>query len=207
MTRKKNGLLYEVHPTPAKGKDGRNVVYVRPARGQKLSMKQMDDFCSQNYGLRYGELTRAFDVFLRAAAEKMADGYRIETPIGSFAPKLSLRREITDPDDVRNNDVCLDGVDYQSGKFWDEALGRWLFNGFCRADNPNTQELMADKERLEQVLRKLLDKFGYTTARHFSANTSLTYYSARKQLDEWTKGNQPKLLKTLRGQQHIYTEV
>ena len=27
MPRKKNGLLYEVHPTPVKGKDGRNIVY------------------------------------------------------------------------------------------------------------------------------------------------------------------------------------
>ena len=32
-------------------------------------------------------------------------------------------------------------------------------------------------------------------------------YSARKQLDEWTKGQNPKLLMTPRGKEHIYTEI
>jgi len=32
MPRKKGGLPYEVHPTPAKGKDGKNIMYVKPAR-------------------------------------------------------------------------------------------------------------------------------------------------------------------------------
>ena len=31
MPKKKSGFPYEVHPTPAKGKDGRNIVYARPA--------------------------------------------------------------------------------------------------------------------------------------------------------------------------------
>ena len=35
MPRKKGGLPYEVHPTPAKGKDGKNIMYVKPARGYK----------------------------------------------------------------------------------------------------------------------------------------------------------------------------
>ena len=32
MPRKKGGLPYEVHPTPAKGKDGKNIMYVKPVR-------------------------------------------------------------------------------------------------------------------------------------------------------------------------------
>ena len=35
MPRKKDGMPYEVHPTPAKGKDGRNIVYAIPASGLK----------------------------------------------------------------------------------------------------------------------------------------------------------------------------
>ena len=38
MPRKKSGFPYEVHPTPMKGKDGRNIVYARPARGYKLDI-------------------------------------------------------------------------------------------------------------------------------------------------------------------------
>jgi len=35
-------------------------------------MSGVEDFCSRNYGLRYGELARTSDVFLRAAGELMA---------------------------------------------------------------------------------------------------------------------------------------
>ena len=43
MPRKNKGMWYEVHPTPVKGKDGKNLVYVRPQSGMKLSMKQLEE--------------------------------------------------------------------------------------------------------------------------------------------------------------------
>ena len=61
--------------------------------------------------LRYGELGRAFDAFIRVAGRYLAEGYRIDTPIGSFAPKLSLAKQITDPDQVKDRDVRLEGVE------------------------------------------------------------------------------------------------
>ena len=62
MPRKKGGLPYEVHPTPAKGKDGKNIMYVKPARGYKMNMSAVDRFCSRGgYGMREGELSRAFE--------------------------------------------------------------------------------------------------------------------------------------------------
>jgi len=42
MPRKKGGLPYEVHPTPAKGKDGKNIMYVKPARGQLYEILGFD---------------------------------------------------------------------------------------------------------------------------------------------------------------------
>ena len=63
-----------------------------------------------------------------------AKGYRIETPLGSFAPKLKLKREITDPDEVRYSDVILDGVEYTPGKAWEEKLDHWLRDGFRRVE-------------------------------------------------------------------------
>ena len=130
-------MWYEVHPTPVKGEDGKNLVYVRPKSGLKLTMKELEGYCERNYALRYGELTRAFDIFLRAAGEFLAQGYRIETPIGSFAPRLSLAKQVTDPDAVNDRDVRLDGVDYNPGKLWDEAVDKWL-DGFRRCDNSDT---------------------------------------------------------------------
>ena len=137
MPRKNNGMWYEVHPTPVKGGDGKNLVYVRPKSGMKLSMKELEDYCERNYSLRYGELSRAFDVFVRVA-------------------------------------------------------GRFL----------------ADKDKLEQEMRECIKRNnGYITAGMFARYTGLTLYSARKQLTEWTKGENPKLLMTPRGKEHIYTEI
>ncbi len=206
MPRKKDGMLFEVHPTPIKGKDGKNIVYARPVPTDKFTMKGLEDYCHRNYHSYYGEIGRAFDYFLRAAGELMAMGYRIETPIGSFAPKLKLMREITDPDEVTGRDVMFDGVDYNPGKLWNKELEKWS-RGFRRYENPDTQQILADKQPLEALLHRLLGNGGYTTVSQFARLSGLTYYSARKLLNEWCEGENPKLLKTKRGQEHIYTEV
>ena len=207
MPRKKGGLPYEVHPTPAKGKDGKNIMYVKPARGYKMNMNDVDQFCSRGgYGMREGELSRAFEVFMSAAAELMSMGYRIDTTIGSFAPKLALRREITDADEVKNSDVILNGVEYKPGKKWNKAIEKWLDDGFRKVETPNVQEIIGDKAHLEKALAECL-KRGFTTVRAFAYHANLTQYSARKQLNEWTKGMNAKLMKSRMGQQDIYTEI
>ena len=206
MPKKKTGFLYEVHPSPMKGKDGRNIVYARPARGRKLDIDAVDGYCHEHYDTKDGELSRVMKQFLKCAAELMARGYRIDTPIGSFVPKLGLKREITDADEVEDSDVELEGVDYNPGKIWNKAIEGWLFNGFTRVDNPNVQELMQDKEHLERALRECL-KQGYVTTNMFAYHASLTKYSARKQLEAWTTGENPKLTKSKLGQTDIYTEI
>ena len=207
MPRKNKGMWYEVHPTPMKGNDGKNLMYVRPKSGMKLTMKELEESCERYSGLRYGELSRAFDVFIRVAGTYLADGYRVETPIGTFAPKLALRRQITNADEVKDRDVRLDGIEYTPGKLWNEEMAKWL-QGFRRFDNPDTQEIMADKEKLEEVMRQCINRNnGFITAGMFARFTGLTLYSARKQLNEWTKGENPKLLVTKQGKEHIYTEV
>ena len=200
-------MWYEVHPTPVKDAGGKNLVYVRPMSGMKISMKQLEEYCERCNSLRYGELSRAFDAFVRAAGRFLAEGYRIDTPIGSFAPKLSLVRQISDPDEVKDRDVRLEGVEYNPGKLWDKEMKKWL-DGFRRHQNPDTQEILADKEKLEQEMRDCIRKHnGYITAGMFARYTGLTLYSARKQLNEWTKGENPKLLMTQQGKEHIYTEI
>lgn len=207
MPRKKDGMPFEIHPSPMKGKDGKNILYVRPRSGQKISMEQLDDYCAQHYALRPGELTRSFNAFIQATGYYLSEGYRLETLIGSFAPKIGLKREITDPNEVKNYDVCFEGIEYKSVKSFEESVLHWL-KGFRRANNPNTQELLADATHLDRALQKnLADYHGYVTARSFSRYANLTYYSARKQLDQWCQGNRPRLLKTKRGQEFIYTEV
>ena len=206
MPKKKSGFPYEVYPTPAKGKDGKNIVYARPARALKMSIEGVDKYCSEHYQISSGLIELAFKTFLKGAGELMAMGYRIDTPIGSFVPRLALKRKITDPDEVDDRDVELDGVDYRPGKKWDEAISKWLDNGFMRVENPNVQKQLDDKERLEAALRKSLQR-GYTTARLFALSAGLTTYTARKLLNGWTKGENPKLMKSSMGKQDIYTEI
>ncbi|MBO6189083.1 MAG: hypothetical protein J6O23_11370 [Prevotella sp.] len=207
MPRKKDGMLFEVHPTPAKGRDGRNIVYARPASGRKITFAQLDAYCAEHYGLRQFELERAFHAFLEATGYFLAEGYRVETPIGSFVARLALDGVFTDPDAVEAKHVRLDNVDYNPGQQWNRQMRKWN-RGFRRVDRPNSQELLANQEFLENVLRQALESFhGFVTVGIFSHRSGLTMYSARKQLNRWTEGEKPKLLKTRRGKEDIYTEI
>lgn len=207
MPRKTNGMPFEIHPSPKKAENGKNILYVRPRSRQKITMEQLDDYCANHYALRPGELTRAFRAFIEATGYYLSEGYRVETLIGSFAPKIGLKRELTDPDEVKTTDVLFEGIEYKSVKEYEKSVLSNL-RGFRRANNPNVQQLMADEDHLNKALQANLERYhGYVTARSFAHSANITYYSARKQLDKWCEGEHPRLLKTKQGQEYIYTEI
>ena len=207
MPRKTNGMPFEIHPSPKKAENGKNLLYVRPRSRQKITMEQLDDYCANHYALRPGELTRAFRAFIEATGYYLSEGYRVETLIGSFAPKIGLKRELTDPDEVKTTDVLFEGIEYKSVKEYEKSVLSNL-RGFRRANNPNVQQLMADEDHLNKALQANLERYhGYVTARSFAHSANITYYSARKQLDKWCEGEHPRLLKTKQGQEYIYTEI
>ena len=207
MPRKTNGMPFEIHPSPKKAENGKNILYVRPRSRQKITMEQLDDYCANHYALRPGELTRAFQAFIEATGYYLSEGYRVETLIGSFAPKIGLRRELTDPDEVKTTDVLFEGIEYKSVKEYEKSVLSNL-RGFRRANNPNVQQLMADEDHLNKALQANLERYhGYVTACSFAHSANITYYSARKQLDKWCEGEHPRLLKTKQGQEYIYTEI
>lgn len=207
MPRKTNGMPFEIHPSPKKAENGKNILYVRPRSRQKITMEQLDYYCANRYALRPGELTRAFRAFIEATGYYLSEGYRVETLIGSFAPKIGLKRELTDPDEVKTTDVLFEGIEYKSVKEYEKSVLSNL-RGFRRANNPNVQQLMADEDHLNKALQANLERYhGYVTARSFAHSANITYYSARKQLDKWCEGDNPRLLKTKQGQEYIYTEI
>ena len=200
-------MPFEIHPSPKKAENGKNLLYVRPRSRQKITMEQLDDYCANHYALRPGELTRAFQTFIEATGYYLSEGYRVETLIGSFAPKIGLKRELTDPDEVKTTDVLFEGIEYKSVKEYEKSVLSNL-RGFRRANNPNVQQLMADEDHLNKALQTNLERYhGYVTARSFAHSANITYYSARKQLDKWCEGEHPRLLKTKQGQEYIYTEI
>ena len=98
MPRKTDGIEFEIHPRPTKGEDGKPLLYVRPAKGRKKSFKQLEDFCNKYRNLRTGELQMVFDVVIDVVGLWLSDGYRVETPIGSFAGQLLVKRHNDWPD-------------------------------------------------------------------------------------------------------------
>ena len=209
MPKKTGGMPYMVYTSPKKGKDGRNIVFVKPEGGprMKITAEQMDAYCTKYSMMRSGELQLVLQEFMHWAAEWLVKGYRVETPLGSFAPKLRLKREITDPDEVSDRDVELDGIEYTPGKLWDEHLEYWMHDGFKKSERRYSNEPLADMDKMEQALHDLLNQQGFVTVNSFKLNTGLTYHSARKLLNEWTEGENPKLLKTRQGPTYIYTEI
>ena len=206
MPEKKDGMLFEMHPSPAKSKDGKTLFYARPMKGQKLNIKQINELCEKHHRTIGYKIENAFEAFLHEVGYWLAEGYRIDTPIGSFAPKLGLKREITDPEDVKGSDVVFEGIEYNPGKQWKKEIDKW-FNGFRPVKNANTEEILAEPDRLRQILYRYVGMGGMITARQFAAVTGLTYFSARKVLDAWSEGDNPRLLRTKVGKQFIYTAI
>ena len=110
MPRKTDGIEFEIHPRPTKGEDGKPLLYVRPAKGRKKSFKDLETFCNKYRNLRTGEFQMVMDVVMEVVGLWLSDGYRVETPLGSFAPKLKLMGEHTDPKTIHGRDVRYAGI-------------------------------------------------------------------------------------------------
>ena len=57
-----------------------------------------------------------FDVVIDVVGLWLSDGYRVETPIGSFAPKLKLLGEHTDPKTIHGRDIEYAGIEFIPSK-------------------------------------------------------------------------------------------
>ena len=124
MPRKTDGIEFEIHPRPTKGEDGKPLLYVRPAKGRKKSFKDLEDFCNKYRNLRPGEMQMVFDVMMDVVGNWLSDGYRVETPIGSFAPKLKLLGEHTDPNTIHGRDIEYAGIEFIPSKEFIKEAGK-----------------------------------------------------------------------------------
>ena len=206
MPRKKDGMEIELHPRPTKGEDGKPLLYARPASNNKYHMRTLDEFCNKYRGMHLGEMTRALECFLDVATIHMQDGSRIETPFGSFAVKVRLDGDYTEPEKVKPKCVQYAGIEFIPSKEFVNRMGDRLKHGFRKVGEFSSTEPLHDPEAMDEALRKAL-KRGYTTVRYFCHHSGLKYATARRYLNSLCEGENPRLWKTKEGPTLHYLPV
>ena len=191
MPRKTNGMFFELHPSPMKGEDGKLLLYARPAGDRKVTMREVDDTCAQYKGMVKGQMTIDFETFIDVCRRWMGEGYRIETPLGTFTPKLRLIGEHTDPAKVLGRDVELATIEFTPSKEFVSEVKR-SNEGFRRAGTPVGNAQMYDEAFMQKALRRSLVG-GFTTINRFKAISGLKYHSAQNYLESLCCGDNPRL--------------
>ena len=203
MPRKTNGIEFELHPSPKRDEEGKPLLYARPASGRKKTMKQLDDFCAEYRNLQKGEMERLFNLFLDVAGNWLSQGYRVETPIGSFAMKLKLTGDHTDAEKVTGRDIVYNGVEFTPSR---ELIVKAGSNreGFRKKSGTVGNSQMYDPKAMEEALRKSLT-LGYTTVSTFMYFSKLKRDSAQHYLDSLSKGENARLLRRKNGRTYVYS--
>ena len=202
MPRKTDGIEFEIHPRPTKDEDGKPLLYVRPAKGRKKSFKELETFCNKYRGLRTGELQMVFDVVMDVVGLWLSDGYRVETPIGSFAPKLKLLGEHTDPKTIHGRDVRYAGIEFIPTKEFIKEGGNNR-EGFRKSQESVGNSQMYDEKAMDEALHRSM-KLGYTTIPEFMIFSGLKRDSAKTYLDSLCKGDHPRLWKVRESRRWLY---
>lgn len=190
MPRKNKGMFFELHPRPTKGEDGKPLLYARPAASYKKTMRDVKD----NYafrGINTGMLDVVFDTFMDICSKWLAEGYRVETPLGTFSPKIKLEGDFTDPSKVQAADVQYAGIEMTPSKRFVKSVHSHL-DGFRRKTNVVGNAQMHDDAFMAEALRRSM-KSGFTTIRMFMAVSGLKYHSAQRYLDHLCYCQNPKL--------------
>ena len=202
MPRKTDGIEFEIHPRPTKDEDGKPLLYVRPAKGRKKSFKELETFCNKYRGVRTGELQMVFDVVMDVVGLWLSDGYRVETPIGSFAPKLKLLGEHTDPKTIHGRDVRYAGIEFIPTKEFIKEGGNNR-EGFRKSQESVGNSQMYDEKAMDEALRRSM-KLGHTTIPEFMIFSGLKRDSAKTYLDSLCKGDHPRLWKVRESRRWLY---
>ena len=202
MPRKTNGIEFEIHPRPTNGEDGKPLLYVRPAKGRRKSFKDLETFCNRYRGLRPGELQMVMDTLMDVVGLWLSDGYRVETPIGSFAPKLKLLGEHTDPKTIQGRDIIYAGIDFIPTKEFIRKGGKNL-EGYRKSQALVGNSQMHDPKAMDEALRRSM-KLGHTTIPEFMKHSGLKRDSAKTYLDSLCQGEHPRLWKVRESRRWLY---
>ena len=201
MPRKTDGMPFELYTRPTNGEDGKPLLYVRPAAPYKRTMKDVETYSGYR-GVNKGIVDIAFETFIDVCCEWLAEGYRVETPLGTFAPKIKLEGEFTDPSKVKGKNVKFAGIELTPSKRFVKAVERKQ-RGFYKKESKVGNAQMHDEAFMADALRRALNP-GFTTIKIFMVLTGLKYHTAQRYLDQLCSGDRPTLRKTKFGTTYHY---
>jgi hypothetical protein len=191
-------MKFELLPRPTKGEDGKPLLYARPAKRFKYTQRTVDEYCNKYRCTQVGEISHLFGCFLDACATLMRDGSRVETEIGSFAPKLKIDGDYTDPDKVQHKNVRFGGIVFIPSKRFEQELEKKIIYGFLKTKEVVERHPAENEAALEEALQKSL-KRGYATVRRFSYYSGLRYDTAKRFLNRLCEGENARLRKLKEG--------
>lgn len=202
MPRKTNGVLYELYPRPTKDEDGKPLLYAEPVITMKHSTRGLDEFCADYRGMTRHEVENALEVACNVCAMWLSKGHRVETPFGTFAPKIRLLGDHSDPDRVTGKDLVYSGIEFIPAKQFvkDSDCSR---EGFRRDDRFTKPKRVQGQEELMEALRKSVFN-GYITVKTFMIRSGMKQTTARNFLDSLCKGDTPLLRRFKEGQTMHY---
>lgn len=202
MPRKTDGILFELQPRPTKGDDGKPLLYAQPVVEHKYNLDDIDDFCAKYRHTSRGEIKRLFDLLGEVTSLWLRQGNRVETPFGSFAPKLKLMGDHTDPNKVLGSDVRYGGVEFiPSRQFVSDA--DCSQHGFRRMKTSVGNKQMYDPKAMNEALRQS-GSYGYVTISNFMFYSHLKRKSAKAYLDSLCEGENPRLRRYREGRTWHY---
>lgn len=201
MPRKTDGMPFELFTRPTNGEDGKPLLFARPAAPYKRTMKDVETYCGFR-GVNAGIVNIAFETFMEVCCEWLAEGYRVETPLGTFSPKIKLEGEFTDPLKVKGKDVKFSGLELTPSKRFVKMVSIKQ-KGFYKKGSKVGNEQMHDEAYMAEALRRALNP-GFTTIRIFMAVSGLKYHSAQRYLNKLCFGEHPKLRMMKIGNCHHY---
>jgi hypothetical protein len=152
--------------------------------------------------MRTGEMQQVFDVLMEVAGRWLSEGYRVETPLGSFAPKLKLIGQHTDPKTITGRDVRYVGLDFIPNKDLVKVAGRNR-EGYRKSKDPVGNSQMYDEQAMDDALQHCL-RLGYVTIPEFMMFSKLKRDSAKNYLDSLCKGDHPRLWSVKEGRRYLY---
>lgn len=188
----KRGIPYELYESPKKDESGRNILCAKVVTNGTYSQKQLEDYMQEYWTIHPSDARRFMTAFVDAVTSLLADGYRVDTPIGSFYTKLKLDAPYTAADKVTANQVGFDGVGILPDKEFVKRVADSI-HGFQRKRRHRSSNLGFTAELQRKVRKLARDNGGFFDIRDFRMAFGVSEYMARKTLQALCKGTPPFL--------------